>query len=699
MNNKTIKLGTVNMDWHFAKGKFSCNCVNTEDMNAFDRVICGILYKSDDRLLLKSEIASIIGFNIIDNPQKNRYCDCSENAIFEDAVLSLVEYGLVQEEDNCLVLTERGITAFETRKKLRKEDMNVELWVDEISGASFNNNMFKGQSIQSVEYDTDPDWNLLNRDPKGVLKVQKEINAEKMIKSMYPFGIEYFVANIECEVCYNLETQTMSVLYESEDILYESEAKSINDILLNNDLLQTRLLDKFFDNKKVSVIRKQTYQEEIENHILNLELNDVDYTETIACKETFKSELNYNLNENHVSILYLSLRKLTDEIKDFLRGLSCDMICVDYVHGNFEEIDSDNALVVDKNVCYFQVDELRTLDLCVYDQTYYMVRPYVVQYKGKQYSIPFVYKYEEDKYNYDVLFAPYAHFIFEQAISFVRKGVSLINESRFPQTVKKVVNLFITIESYNLPNVNPQVEEKSQKFHKLKERMLTNWWNSLLDRLNEIESEIVSISDQNQINMQNQINIREKIEQIKTDINTSSVSECSVEKRISEVEKRLEPFKIELTIKDQTNYILDTNIFMDYPQILDKFNLANDKVVIPRAMEQELDRLSHIPDKKENAVKALVSLNRKRRDNPQFLLINDNVKIELLPVGFDPDKLDNHIIATAIELDKLDNVKKVVIVTNDNELINNIEDCITNGTLNEQVEIINLDELLIRLSE
>ena len=281
----------------------------------------------------------------------------------------------------------------------------------------------------------------------------------------------------------------------------------------------------------------------------------------------------------------------------------------------------------------------------------------------------------------------------------MRKGVSLINESRFPQTVKKVVNLFNTIESYNLPNVNPQVEEKSQKFHKLKERILTNWWNSLLDRLNEIESEIVSASKQNQINMQNQITIREKIEQIKTDINTSSVSESSVSKRISEVEQRLEPFKIEVKIKNQTNYILDTNIFMDYPQILDKFNLANDKVVIPRAMEQELDRLSHIPDKKENAVKALVSLNRKRRDNPQFLSINDNVKIKLLPVGFDPNKLDNHIIATAIELDKSNNVKKVVIVTNDNELINNIEDCITNGTLNEQIEIINLDELLIRLSE
>lgn len=145
---------------------------------------------------------------------------------FEDAVLSLVEYGLVKEEDNCLVLTERGITAFETRKKLRKEDMNVELWVDEISGASFNNNMFKGQPIQSVEYDTHPDWNLLNRNPKDVLKVQKEINAEKMIKSMSCIGIEYFVANIECEVCYNLETQTMSVLYESEDIFMNLKLKA-----------------------------------------------------------------------------------------------------------------------------------------------------------------------------------------------------------------------------------------------------------------------------------------------------------------------------------------------------------------------------------------------------------------------------------------------------------------------------------------
>ena len=137
------------------------------------------------------------------------------------------------------------------------------------------------------------------------------------------------------------------------------------------------------------------------------------------------------------------------------------------------------------------------------------------------------------------------------------------------------------------------------------------------------------------------------------------------------------------------------------------FNKGNIQIllttnVLARGFDEKLVQLVinfDIPDKKENAVKALVSLNRKRRDNPQFLSINDNVKIKLLPVGFDPNKLDNHIIATAIELDKSNNVKKVVIVTNDNELINNIEDCITNGTLNEQIEIINLDELLIRLSE
>lgn len=688
MNNKIIILGTVNMDWHYAKGIFSCNCSNIEDTDAFDRVICGILYKSHG-YLRKTEIASIIGFNIIDNPLENRYCDRSEKAIFDNAISSLIKYGLVVEDNDALVLTESGKKSFETRTKQRFEEKEVELWVDEFSGTSFSNDMVKGLPMHSTEYEMHPDWNLLHSAPMDVLKVQKEelINTSegKNVSSINCLRVEYYVANLECFVCYNLETKTLQATSASG-------SHDTDRFLLNSELLQNQLLDKFFEGKSASVIYKPTYQEEMEDFILNLESKDIKYSNVITCKEDFKSKFNVNLQDDNATILYFSIQKLTDSVKEYLQGIPCSIICVDYVQGDFEGVNFESPIVIEDNVCYFHIDELRTSDLCVYDKTFYSILPYIVEYKGINYSIPLIYEYEEDKYNYAVLYAPYASFILDRAIDVAQNGLDNIKKTPSAKIVNNIMKTCVCIDSINLVYENAEMSMRAKTLGDLAQHILVEWNNSLHDRLSTLEADIIAGQDE--------IISRDTLRQIKSDIN-ASVRDEEVIDHLSEVEQRIgNPIKLPgLKIELQTIYILDTSIFMDMPRILDKFNLMHDKVVVPRAMEQELDGLKKDPDKKGNASMALLLLRRKQSDYPHFLSIKENVDKGLLPIGFDPNKKDNDMLATAIELEKSDKIDKVVIVSNDAEFINNIDDCIHSGIISERIEGINLDELLIRLSD
>lgn len=471
-----------------------------------------------------------------------------------------------------------------------------------------------------------------------------------------------------------------------------SESHDTDRFLLNSELLQNQLLDKFFGGKRVSVIYKPTYQEEMEDFILNLESKDIKYFNLITCKEDFKSKFRVNLQDDNATILYFSIQKITDSLKEYLRGLPCSIICVDYVEGDFDGTSLEKPIVIEDNVCYLHVDQLRTSDLCVYDKTFYSVLPYIVEFKEINYSIPLIFEYEEDKYNYAVLYAPYASYILEQAISVAQSGLANIKKTPSPKIVNFVMKTCDYIDNINLAYEDSDLSARAKTLGNLVQHILVEWNNSLHDRLRTLEEEIIAGQDK--------VISRDTLRQIRSDIN-ASVSDEDVLEHLSEVEQRigntikLSGPKIEL----QTIFILDTSIFMDMPRILDKFNLMHDKVVVPRSMEQELDGLKKDPEKKGNASMALLLLRRKQSDYPQFLSIKDNVDKGLLPIGFDPDKKDNDMLATAIELEKSDKVDKVIIVANDTEFINNINDCINSGIISERIKGINLDELLIRLSD
>ena len=198
-----------------------------------------------------------------------------------------------------------------------------------------------------------------------------------------------------------------------------------------------------------------------------------------------------------------------------------------------------------------------------------------------------------------------------------------------------------------------------------------------------------------------EIHFKFELKKIEFNVMASTSQEEDILSHISEIKKRINNIRSINTpkIELQSVYILDTSIFMDMPKVLDKFNLVHDRVIVPRAMEQELDSLTHVEEKKNNATMARLSLRRKMSDYPHFISIKDNVDRSLLPVGFDPEKKDNDMLATAIEFEQKNNIDKVIVVSNDAEFISNIKDCVASKSINENIEGINLNELLIRLGD
>ena len=691
MNNKTIVLGTITLDWHFAKGCYTCNCAILEDANAFDRAICGILYSSNGDMS-KQILANILGFNYKDDPANNLYCDKSEKVIFDNAVASLVEYGLIIDDSISLRLTETGKKSFETRTKQRFENKDVELWTSEFTGLGSCSEFIKGLSIHTIEKDClgNTEWNALQSCPLDVLKHQNEelfnIGAGKSVTSMTHKCTNYYVANLKCNICYNLETQLLYA-YPS------TESDGINSILSRNAIIQERLIDEFFKSQRESVIYKPSHQFEKEDFILRQNREDNTYSFLITCKDYFFSKLNTNLKNDKVPIVFFNFQKITEDIRNYLKLLNDVIVCVDYVEESFDDVQDNSPYYVDKNVCYYRIENERTSDLCVYDNIYYSIFPHIVKHKGVDYSIPLVYKLEEDKYNHSSLFAPYAKHILDYSIKVGNMALDGLKRDQSPKHINTVLQYCMCIGKIDIAKDDSTLIERQNQFGRVTERLLETWNNILHDKLNKLDAELLTGGDKHSLIFE-----LKEIEDI-----TKSVIEQDEEvlSHIEEIKQRISSER-KLTmpmIQQQRVYVLDTSVFMDIPDILVKFSLVHDRVFVPRAMEQELDGLSHDKEKGEKANKALKLLRRYKNDYPHFVSIKDNVDDKLLPPGFDSKKKDNDLLATAIELEKKVKCEKVIIVANDNEFISNVKDCVNVKIISDRIEGIDLNELLIRLSD
>jgi rRNA-processing protein FCF1/energy-coupling factor transporter ATP-binding protein EcfA2 len=125
---------------------------------------------------------------------------------------------------------------------------------------------------------------------------------------------------------------------------------------------------------------------------------------------------------------------------------------------------------------------------------------------------------------------------------------------------------------------------------------------------------------------------------------------------------KFEKIKKEISTEKENIYIIDTNVFVDYPQIISKIDKKY-KIVLSAKVIDELDylKISMSEDQKKNVQKALKLIN----ESIGKVNINmDTADLNLLPNDFNKKSPDNFILSVALKY-QIDNP---IMLTSDNAL-------------------------------
>ena len=119
--------------------------------------------------------------------------------------------------------------------------------------------------------------------------------------------------------------------------------------------------------------------------------------------------------------------------------------------------------------------------------------------------------------------------------------------------------------------------------------------------------------------------------------------------------------KKELSITKKNYYIIDTNVFVDYPDIISKIDRKY-PIILSAKMTDELDKMKIklTEERRQNAEKALRNLN----NESQHEILYEFADTSLLPDDFDKRSPDNMILSVALKYKE----QNPIMLTSDNGL-------------------------------
>lgn len=119
--------------------------------------------------------------------------------------------------------------------------------------------------------------------------------------------------------------------------------------------------------------------------------------------------------------------------------------------------------------------------------------------------------------------------------------------------------------------------------------------------------------------------------------------------------------KKELSITKKNYYIIDTNVFVDYPDIISKIDRKY-PIILSAKVTDELDKMKIklTEERRQNAEKALRNLN----NESQHEILYEFADTSLLPDDFDKRSPDNMILSAALKYKE----QNPIMLTSDNGL-------------------------------
>lgn len=682
-----IYLGYKPFDWFFTKAKYSATCTEAVEFTLFDKTICGLL--NIENALSFDEIGEILGFNVTDNPSQKKYKDFAEYEILKDALQSLEEFEMITTGDNSYSycqLTDIGKEYFQKGKKFKVHtNKRFELYFDNTNNDhSIAKDNF--EFLKSVYIEENSINSAINYEDEQLLKsfTENQIPEIYNIEKMNSFKDSVLIEKEHKSATLYAVFLVDAISGKYRTLVYEEYSKTTNDYFssylnenkVSADNLFFQILRKYgiyqnpnsndFSYREV-VIKSQKENERIIAEDKNISekiaknINQLEFIEPFMFIDKLDTIIKNSENEvwlmfNKVSGLLIEiLSKIIIDIKDkylfIYLPFSVDL------ETELEEFKSKVSETLNSYLIIGNIDEFNVITENSNNTSIYKKEIFPLEINKKSIKYQFVKKYSnvDIKEHIDIFrrdFADeYVENISNEIDSLIAEKTNSDDLSNY--SIEEIEDMDFKIIPFN------KVTEHDLILSEIKENKIA-LLNAVKNAKNEkIESFITSMLEELK---SLELSEERKFKTLQSKINKEKEKFKEIESGLFlELEKKflLKEKEFEL-IKKRKSIIIDTNILIEEPKIIDIIGSLQNIIFSAKVID-ELDGLKNRSETKEKAQEAIREI-RKHQKNRNISF--NTSKVDNLPDDLNKKSPDNMILSVALQYQK----RNPILLTNDKGL-------------------------------
>ena len=646
-----LYVGFTKYNWEYMIVPFTADCTEALPLTLMDKTICGIL--DLDGKTTFTRLGTILGLNVEDAPERGEYRDAAEVSLLDNAVKGLMEYNMVERDftygsaNPAISLTEIGMEYYHQGKKFRTSSAKTfKVYFDRTSGAHA-----KAKDIFLT---------VMGRPDRSI--VPASFKEEKFLKTFIheqlpaiydpekgnsftnlscPPIAETVKVPVDIGVLYDVLTRE----YRYVAILDEKVNLTLSEIIASNAQIMQELEIQMRTQLKGTTQPDIPVQEDFETSVR--ETSGVVETGHSITKniprvmetEEFWQGLGLLVGEKEESV-FLRVEHIGAAKCRAILNL-CEKRPSTNVFLSFKECSEE--IPFKANLYYVQQDIEGDFLLCTPSVTY-ALRGYTIHRGDTDVFKDMVFRYPDTDIDTDRIRGLFAVKLlpkmYADTMAFLDRDFEIKKK-----TVWMISHCDCRINVLKDFLGEGPLEALRAKKQEVFNRVKLAYEKTLVDKLVALAAE----KDLEYIDKVKELEeISAKVDGILKDTDETYITLQEKGRAFKQALK-----KRERTIKDEKlakTYIIDTNVFLEDPDILSKIRKPN-RVVLSGQVLQELDKIKNKTDDPAlaaNARKAVGAINAIKGKDKKFMVL-DWADMSLLPEELRTRKGDNYILGVAMK--------------------------------------------------
>ena len=645
-----LYLGNISYTWEYLISSYTADCTEALPLTLLDKAICGVL--DVDGSLTFEQLGAILGLNVCDAPDSGEYRDSAEYSLLQSGIQALLDYNMIARDfsDGTISLTDIGREYYRQGKKFRTTvAKQFDVYFDMTGGNhGMARKIFKdvegrtGRTITPAAFRNEQFLKeFIHEQLPAIYDTEKGNSFTNVSSSTYSY-----LERVPVEV--GILFDVVNKVFRYVAILDDKVSQELSSIIASNEKLRSDLEDQAQDLlRDASTQVDRPVQDAFESGLQEMdgaaEPQEGD-TITIAAvmePEEFWQGLTLLVPENEKSVFIRAGEIDEEECK------AIDALCVNHPGTNvflsYTRCYAD--ITFRPNLFHIQKEMDGDYLLCTSNQMY-MVRGYALT--GGNLFADMVFHYTDTEIDESDLRGPFAVGLLSQmytdAMSFLDTDFEIAKRS--VRSISHCDERILVFRDFLNEESIAKLEAKKQEVFN---RVKLQYEKVLIEKL----ADITGKTDLEEIEKVKELEeISQKVDSILGEADETYITLMENGRAFKQALKDRER-----TIRDELmakTYIIDTNVFLNDPEILSKIKKPN-KMVLSGQVLQELDKKKNKADdptlaaNARKAVNAIRAMQEKERRSKKKSLLLEWADMSLLPEELQTRKGDNFILGVAMK--------------------------------------------------